>query len=47
MKNCPYCGFEIADDVYHCPKCKAGIPHEKESKESDEPERVSKRKRSE
>lgn len=48
MKKCPYCGFEIADDVYHCPKCKAGIPHEE--KETKEPEKliwVSRRKNKE
>ena len=36
MKNCPYCGTVVEDDCYHCPKCKAAIPHEKE-KEPDNP----------
>ena len=36
MKKCPYCGFEVEDDVYHCPKCKAAIPHE----EKTEPEPI-------
>lgn len=48
MKKCPYCGFEIEDGVYHCLKCKAGIPHEeKETKEHEEPVRVSRRKNKE
>ena len=48
MKKCPYCGFEIADDVYHCPKCKAGIPHEeKETKEPEESVWVPRRKNKE
>ena len=48
MKKCPYCGFDIEDDVYHCPKCKAGIPHdENETKEPEEPVKVSRRKNKE
>lgn len=43
MKKCPYCGFVIADDACHCPKCKAGIPHEG-TKKNEEPEKVSKRR---
>ena len=42
MKKCPFCGASIADDVYHCPKCKAGIPHE--VKKEPEPEKVKKRR---
>ena len=45
MKKCPYCGFEVEDDVYHCPKCKAAIPHEE--KTEPEPVRGSKRKNKE
>ena len=38
MKKCPYCGQIVEDDVFHCPKCLAGIPHEEEQKQekSDE-----------
>ena len=43
MKKCPYCGFEIEDGCCHCPKCKAGIPHEGKNKEPEEPVRGSRR----
>ena len=49
MKKCPYCGQAVADDVYHCPKCLAGIPHEEKRNEekpveAEEPKTVSRRK---
>jgi uncharacterized membrane protein YvbJ len=43
MKKCPYCGHEVADDVFHCPKCLAGIPHGEEQKQ-DKSDEVSKRR---
>ena len=33
MKKCPYCGQCVEDDVFHCPKCLAGIPHEETKEE--------------
>lgn len=50
MKKCPYCGQCLEDDIFHCPKCFAGIPHEDELKQepvkAEEPKQSSRRKRS-
>lgn len=35
MKKCPYCGHVVEDDIVHCPKCLAGIPHEAENKKEE------------
>ena len=45
MKKCPYCGHMIEDNVYHCPKCFAGIPHETEQKQEKSEEVATRRNR--
>ena len=36
MKKCPYCGQVVEDNVFHCPKCCAGIPHEENKNDKSE-----------
>lgn len=45
MKKCRSCGHENDDQATVCLRCKAALPHE--TNKTDEPVRVSKRKRSE
>ena len=48
MKKCPYCGQTMEDDIFHCPKCLAGIPQEEHKGEKPveaiEPKQTSRRK---
>lgn len=48
MKKCPYCGHEVSDNEFHCPKCLAGFPHEEQKEEepveAEQPKLTSRRK---
>ena len=45
MKKCPYCGKENEEQATVCVRCSAGFPHEEKTTKTDEPEKVSRRKK--